>query len=306
MKLIRHQTKQELTMVCQKKRWKGYSKYNKRQLVVFVRNKFKKEKLAVVTIQRFYRLWRVQWQYAPVINDKDPFTLEDIALLPQEDIFYIRARPYKRYAFHCQNLLTFLLKTGQYKNPFTRESFSTWDLKRLKKQHFDRFPHDQIMYMDNNHYFTRNHDLSEVQMSIFLQQQENENVQAIQEETEDRLSELINELQSPINNHETITIAMLMHALSVWDEHLDEIYSLTYTLLDINRDNTATFWARTLNEVAVWCLMSHNESTGKLAYLLLKKLLCVHHDILNVSLTSPAIREVCYRHRHDSENYFES
>ncbi len=129
MKQLKALNKQRLVSICRKKRWRGYSRFKKEDLVTFVCCKFGIQNQAARLIQCWYAKRHQAATPYVVVNDTDFISLEKIDCIV---IFRLRNHVTKQeFHFDPRNLLRFVLETGKFINPFTREPISDNDLTRL-------------------------------------------------------------------------------------------------------------------------------------------------------------------------------
>lgn len=117
--------KSHLVRVCQQFNWKKYSRLNKADLKRFVNKRYK----AVSTIQRWVRELLSRFKKYTAVNHDDFITLDKIQ---SPVVFDIKDHGKMQvFLFHPRNLLEYMLRSGQFTNPFTRQPVSDYDLKRL-------------------------------------------------------------------------------------------------------------------------------------------------------------------------------
>lgn len=122
-------TKKQLTQICRQSRWKLYSRLNKQELVQFIKARRDKEDNAARYIQRWFRKNRGVLKQYRIVNDTDFVTLEKIDSRVK---FAIRNHVSKQiFLFNPKHLMQFVLDTGQFLNPFTRDEIKDHDLLRL-------------------------------------------------------------------------------------------------------------------------------------------------------------------------------
>lgn len=121
-----HRTKKELINLCKTLKWRGYSKYNKEDLLKFIERKNQEMNRAARAIQRWFRKILEQ----EVVNNEDFVTLE--AFGKTEITFNLREN-LKVYRFNPRNLLKAMLMSGIFENPYTRTPLSPLELGRLHR-----------------------------------------------------------------------------------------------------------------------------------------------------------------------------
>jgi len=133
----------EMVKLCQDRRWKGFSKFNKVALLAFVRGKITEETTASLVILRNVRPFLKEMrEKTEIVNDEDVFSLEAI---PPTHLLRIRVNKFKIYQFDVESLMKYILSEGKFENPWTRQPFSDFDLKRLQSKFFKCFPQQQFM-----------------------------------------------------------------------------------------------------------------------------------------------------------------
>jgi len=91
-------------------------------------------------IRKLQKAWRAKsaasltgpYPNTPSVNTEDPFTFEEIASIPQNEIFSYTDQTGHVYAFRASHLLYSIDHLGPY-NPYTRESIHERDLARLRR-----------------------------------------------------------------------------------------------------------------------------------------------------------------------------
>lgn len=86
--------------------------------MVLTRNQLQK---ALPVLIRFFR--RIQH-----INRTDPITLDRL----QYPLFF-HVTPSQTFAFHAPTLIDYIVATGDFRNPFTRQEFNIVEIRRLQK-----------------------------------------------------------------------------------------------------------------------------------------------------------------------------
>jgi hypothetical protein len=122
-------TKQRLHLLCKRKKWRGYSKYKKLDLVQFVQLKFKHETNAARRLQRWYRKYIRHLQF---VNDTDFVSLEEFE--ESECLFKVLEHQ-KFYRFRPNQLIQYIVSSGQFINPYTRTRLSEHSLTRLHEKY---------------------------------------------------------------------------------------------------------------------------------------------------------------------------
>ena len=90
--------------------------------------------------------FRRYWQTLQFINEHDVFTLDSPIEPP---IFRIKTGN-RRYSFNCKTLLRYMMHSGKYENPFTRERLVSKDLFSLYNQYNYYFPQDKLVSRHHN------------------------------------------------------------------------------------------------------------------------------------------------------------
>lgn len=107
---------------CRYKGWKRYSTLPKTRLKSFINQKIRME--AATKIQRWVCRRRS-------VNQVDVFSGEPIQWWrTSKKLFYV-THTHKLYTFVPKTLLEYMLTSGNFSNPYTREAFSNDDLRRL-------------------------------------------------------------------------------------------------------------------------------------------------------------------------------
>ena len=118
-------TKERLQSLCKRKKWRGYSKYKKSDLVQFVQKKIQHETKAARRLQRWYRTYIRQLR---LVNDTDFVSLEEFE--EGESLFKLLEHR-QIYRFRPDQLIQSILSLGQFVNPYTRTPLSENSLTRL-------------------------------------------------------------------------------------------------------------------------------------------------------------------------------
>lgn len=118
-------TKERLNSLCKRKKWRGYSKYNKSDLVQFVQNKLKDETKAARRLQHWYRTYI---RHLKFVNDTDFVSLEEFE---EGECLFKLLEHRQIYRFRPDQLIQFILSSGQFLNPYTRTPLSENSLTRL-------------------------------------------------------------------------------------------------------------------------------------------------------------------------------
>lgn len=127
-------TKQQMVDLCRRKKWKGYSRLDKRKLQVFIDRNHVLEQRALDIINRAIRKWVHKFKSSRIVNTEDIFTTDEI---PKAMLFTLRGDKNNVYQFHVQSLLKYVLTEGKFINPFTMAELTDIDLRRLKKRFFE-------------------------------------------------------------------------------------------------------------------------------------------------------------------------
>lgn len=108
---------------------------------------------AISALSALQRRWRERqaerrlnkrgpWPRVPAQNDADPFTLDDLADIPAEDVFSYRDQHGSVYAFRATHLAHYAFNnpttSGPPKNPYTRDVIPEADVDRLHELVYGR------------------------------------------------------------------------------------------------------------------------------------------------------------------------
>ena len=127
-------TKAQLVAVCRDRKWRGYSRFNKPQLLNYARTRDVRERSAASVIQQHTRRFlRNLAGTCQVVNSTDVFTMEPFG--QSEGRFRVRSGT-KIYRFNHSTLLEYMVSTGKFQNPFTRQPLAASDLTRLRNYVF--------------------------------------------------------------------------------------------------------------------------------------------------------------------------
>jgi hypothetical protein len=118
-------TKEHLHSLCKRKKWRGYSKYKKSDLVQFVQNKLQDETKAACRLQRWYKTYI---RHLKLVNDTDFVSLEEFE---EGECLFKLLEHRQIYRFRPDQLIQSILSSGQFINPYTRTALSENSLTRL-------------------------------------------------------------------------------------------------------------------------------------------------------------------------------
>jgi len=120
-------TKQRLTLLCKRKKWRKYSKFNKIELLQFVQQHLNLEHKAASRLQHWFRSYVCTLK---LVNSTDFVSLEEFE--PNQCLFKLREHR-QIYRFIPEQLVQSIISTGKFINPYTRTVLSQNSLTRLHK-----------------------------------------------------------------------------------------------------------------------------------------------------------------------------
>jgi hypothetical protein len=107
-----------LKKICKKLKISGYSKSKKNQLVIEINSYF-----SVIKIQKFFRLKKGSGELCPISMDKISYPC-----------FPFKPKGYSLFIYYnLEPLVSYLLTTGDFRDPKTREKYSQETLKKMDK-----------------------------------------------------------------------------------------------------------------------------------------------------------------------------
>jgi hypothetical protein len=242
--------KYELIDECKKRRWKGYSKYNKAGLLAFVYNKNATEEQAALTVNRAVSKWfRGRKHRLEIMNTEDIFTMEPIASGHE---FLVRSihQNFKVFQFDVGNLMRYVLLEGKFINPFNRDDLTDYDLMRLQKKFFKCFPcGKQMEYTLGNvtYPLSRHSDLVQVRKQITQQRHDERERERLGLYLEEQCNDIFALITCMIVEFPCVDIDIVSYVLIyIMNFHLPHFFDSFISLIAI-----ATAQARTCLSICI-------------------------------------------------------
>jgi hypothetical protein len=128
-------TMQSLRETCRKNGWRGFSGRSKTELLQFMRRK-KMLDAGNVIARFFIRRHRLKRRLMS-LNTDDVFSGDEINWGVERFLFHTtKNAQLKYYTFRPRELMAYMLCSGKFQNPFTRDDFSDEELARAESLYF--------------------------------------------------------------------------------------------------------------------------------------------------------------------------
>lgn len=240
---LRRTTKKELVRICRLHGWRQYSSLSKPDLVRFVFCHINRFHVMARKIQRGYRQNKHRFRLYRPVNDTDFLTLEAINC---DFIFFLRNHVTKQvFQFNPRNLMQFILTTGNFINPFTREDIADNDLLRLHQWYMSL--HEEggaaLTYRVGSveHTLTRQTSILGIRRTINIDRREEtqrgQTTMRLDSQCHETMNNIV-ELVLFITTDQDIAAQIMVAIFSFWlPTYLEVCYSLMLLQTDLARNN---------------------------------------------------------------------
>jgi hypothetical protein len=221
-------SKYELHQICRSRKWKYYSKFNKKNLLRYINLRTEIEHRSVIKLQKWWRT------FLNPVNSIDIFSLEAIDTTCPKFLIMDKISN-TSHQFPLKTLCEYFFESGKFINPLTRYELSPYTLKRLQRTYFRNYPKDRsLLYNSKRTEFTEKSDVVNVARLIDNdKREENQRDQSMDllEYDGTRYFELcIDNLERPNVVHELLIPDLTNILVSMYSIHTERYIKFTDSL----------------------------------------------------------------------------